>query len=268
MDVENLGDDLVLLSVRPDGMVPTNRLPFSLMGSELVSLAARGKVEIIDGRILVRDAAPTGDAQLDLALQSLARAKRAPRARQWVGSPRRGIAAAYLARLCGGTTLQRESRTVFGLFPVTRYRITDPGRVAEAKARLDAIARSTGPVDIQQAALGGLAHAAEISAIHYQGRANRDARTRLRQIAERKVSAAASARTAIDDAASQSAAATATDAAIRAATDAATQAAVSAATDAAVNAATEAAVHAAVHAATHAAADAGGHGGAGGGHGH
>ena len=257
MDVETLGADLVLLAVQPDGRVVGggHRLAFSLMGSELVRLAVGGKVDIADGRIVVRDAAPTGDAQLDQALQSLVRAPRPPAAKAWVGSPRRGILSAYLAGLSAAGVLRKESRKALGLFPVTRWQITDPARAAEVRARLDAIARSAGPVEPGQAALGGLARAAGLSAALYPGKANSDARARLKQIAEEKVPGAGPAGTAVADAVRRSAAE-----ASGAATDAATQAAVSAAT--------HAAIHAAVHAAAHAAAATGSHGGAAGGHGH
>ena len=260
MAVETLGADLVLLAVQPDGkVVESQRLALSLMGSELVRLAAGGKIDIADGRIAVRDAAPAGDAQLDQALQSLVRARRPPTAKAWVSKPRPGILDAYLARLSAAGVLHGESRKALGLFPVTRWQVPDPARAAEVRARLDAIARSAGPVDSGQAALGGLAYAAGISAALYPGKANRDARGRLKQIAEGKVPDAGPAGTAIADAVRRSAAGV-SDAAVHAATDAATQAAVSAAT--------HAAIHAAVHATAHAAAATGSHGGAAGGHGH
>jgi hypothetical protein len=232
---------------------------------------------------VVRDAAPAGSAELDLALESLVQARRPPKAKAWVGRPRRGIVEAYLGKLTEVGALRSE-RAFLG----TRWQVTDPGRAAAAAARLDAIARSSGPVDTAGAALGGLAHAAGLGAALYRGLANREPRARLKRIAEGKVAEAGPAPEGVAeaagdtvgdtglaaDAASRAAEHAATEAAVsaanaaaRAAADAATQAAVDAATQAAVHAATHAAVHAAVHAATQA-ADAGGHGGAAGGHGH
>jgi hypothetical protein len=283
--METLGEDLALLSVGPNGRIRQGqRLAIALAGSELVRLAARGKAEIADGRIVVRDAAPAGRAELDLALESLVQARRPPKAKAWVGRPRRGIVEAYLGQLTEVGALRSE-RAFLG----TRWQVTDPGRLAAAAARLDAIARSSGPVDTAGAALGGLAHAAGLGAALYRGLANREPRARLKRIAEGKVAEAGPAPAAIADAvgdtirdtgrdtglaadaasraAAQATAAAAANAATQAAADAATQAAVDAATQAAVHAATHAAVHAAVHAATQA-ADAGGHGGAAGGHGH
>jgi hypothetical protein len=279
--METLGEDLALLSAGSNGKIQQpHRLAIALAGSELVRLAARGQAEVADGRIVVRDAARTGSAELDLALESLARAGRPPKAKAWVGHPRRGIVAEYLGRLTESGALRSE-RAFLG----SRWQVTDPGRAAAAAARLDAIARSAGPVDTDGAAFGGLAHAAGLGMILYRGWANREPRARLKRIAEGKVAGAGLAPAGVADAAgdtvrdtglaadaasraaAQATAAAAANAAAQAAADAATQAAVDAATQAAVHAATHAAVHAAVHAATQA-ADAGGHGGAAGGHGH
>jgi len=258
--METLGEDLALLSVGRNGRIQQGqRLAIALAGSELVRLAARGKVEVADGRIVVRDTAPAGRPELDLALESLMQAGRPPKARAWVGRPRRGIVGAYLEQLAEDGALRSE-RAFLG----TRWQVTDPGRLAAAAARLDAIARSPGAVDTAGAALGGLAHAAGLGATLYRGPANREPRARLKRIAEGKVADTGPEppeHTATEIAVS------AANAAARAAADAATQAAVDAATQAAVHAATHAAVHAAVHAASQA-ADAGGHGGAAGGHGH
>ena len=111
------------------------------------------------------DPRPTGDWELDAALATLA-ARRPPRAKDWVGSPRRKILAAYLDRLAGAGVLQRDTG---GIFPVTRWTIADPGRLATAQARLDAIARGTGPVDTGQAALAGLATAMGLGQLLYPG---------------------------------------------------------------------------------------------------
>jgi Golgi phosphoprotein 3 (GPP34) len=128
--METLGDDLALLSVGQNGKIHQDRrLPIALAGSELVQLAARGKVDISDGRIVVRHAERTGDAELDLALESLLHAGRPPKARVWVSRPRRGIVTAYLERLAADGALRSES-ALFG----TRWRIADPGRVSEAAA--------------------------------------------------------------------------------------------------------------------------------------
>jgi hypothetical protein len=84
--METLGDDLVLLSIRRNGVIGTAaRLRFGLSGSELVRLAALRRVDIDGGMITILDEAPTGDALLDEALASL---QGALKAKTWVARDR------------------------------------------------------------------------------------------------------------------------------------------------------------------------------------
>jgi Golgi phosphoprotein 3 (GPP34) len=160
VSVDALGEDLVLLSIDPErGRIRTaQRIDYGLMGSELVRLAAARRIDIVRDWITVLDAAPTGDAELDAALQSLASARRPPRARTWVAHRRRGIGAAYLARLAAAGTLSAEPGRTF-IVRRTRWRVNDAGRLAEARARLDAAAFSAGP------AVQAAVHAAVTAAV-------------------------------------------------------------------------------------------------------
>lgn len=259
--VDNLGDDLVLLSLNPaSGRVMTaQKIAYGLMGSELVRLVAANRIGISGGRLAVLSTASTGDAELDTALASISQAGRPPRAQRWVSHPRRGIAAAYLDRLAAAGIVRKERALV------TRWRVVDAARLAEARARIDAIATSASPADTGQAALGGLAHAIGLDSALYAGWGNRDRRRRFKDIAERAGSGPADpgVADAIDAAGASDAAAAAHHAAVHHAS----HAAVNAATQAAVHAATEAAVHAAVHAAVDASASAAHSAGAAGGHG-
>jgi Golgi phosphoprotein 3 (GPP34) len=269
--MDALGEDLVLLSIRPDnGTIATkSRLGYGLRGSELVRLAASGRVGIAGDRIAVLDTQPTGDEQLDAALASLAGARRPPRPKTWVGHPGSQIVNIYLARLAATGAIRPERGTVLAFVTVVRWRIADTARAADARARLDSIARATGPVDTAQAAFAGLASASGLGPVLYPGWANRQLRRRLERIAKGELSQGAGAAptaqaTRATDAAARATVQSATDAAVQSVTDAATQAATDAATAAATQAATYAAVSPAVHAAHHAASD-GGHGGHGGG---
>jgi hypothetical protein len=67
-----LGEDLLLLAVKPNNVIgPNPRIASGLIGSQLIRLAAAGRVEIAGDRILVRSRAPTGDTELDGALAGL-----------------------------------------------------------------------------------------------------------------------------------------------------------------------------------------------------
>jgi hypothetical protein len=257
--LDALGEDLLLLAIKPNGAVgPAAKIDFGLMGSELVRLAAAGRVDIADDRIIVRSAQPTGDPELDGALGSVAAARKPPRPKAWVGHPRKHIRDAYLSRLVAAGALGPERG---GLFGQRRYRIADTGRAAAARSRLDAIAQSQGPVDVASAATGGLAHAVGLDHLLYPGFGARALRKRLAEIASGQWTApapggadASAVAAAVSRAATGAAVSAATDAAMQAATDAAVQAAVQAAT----TAATQAAVHAAHDAGAHAGGAAGG----------
>jgi Golgi phosphoprotein 3 (GPP34) len=240
-----LGEDLLILAIDPaNGRVRnTDKLPYGLMGSELVRLAAAARIDIADDRIVLRDPAPAGDPQLDQALASIAQSGKPPRPRTWVGHPRRHIRDEYLARLVqAGVLSEKEVSSVLGR---RRYTVLATGRLAAARSLLDAIARSAGPVPVSQAAFAGLAHATGLDGALYPGWANRPLRHRLAQIAKGSQTVAAPGSTAVSSAAAATSAA---------ADAAASSAAVTAASAGAVQAATAAAAAAAVAAATAASA--------------
>jgi hypothetical protein len=179
--MNSLGDDLVLLSIVPGSgrIYRWENLSYALMGAELAMLAAAGRVDIVQARVVVLDPAPTGDAELDAALASVAGRDKPPRARAWVSRRRPGIRQAYLARLTAAGAISGE-RHLTG----TRWRVQDAARAADARARLDAVVLSSGSVDTSQGAYGGLAHAAGLGSLIYKGWANRAARKRLAQLAK------------------------------------------------------------------------------------
>jgi hypothetical protein len=153
--------------------------------------------------------------------------------------PRRGIREAYLNRLAqaGAVSMGRSA-----IRHLPRWRVTDSARLEVARQRLEVIARSEGPVTVQQRAYAGLAHAIGLGPVVYPRRADRAARARLRDIAAGRAGTA-------DLTGSGDAAKAAIRATEHAATNAATQAAMNAATQAAMQAATQAATDAAMQAA-------------------
>jgi hypothetical protein len=226
--LNGLGEDLLLLSIRPrDGLIMTiSRINYGLMGSELVRLAALGRVSVDERQITVLNQIPTGDEQLDSALTSLVNGKR-QRPRTWVGRPRPGIRDAYLERLVKIGALRSES---IGRLGRKRWIVPPSRRADQARERLDAIAHSTGSVDLAQSAFGGLVHAVNLDAHLYPKFADRRLRRRLREVGSGQWTQAVA--NAVGSAASAS-----TEAATRAATEAAMLAAVYASTAAAITAA-------------------------------
>ncbi|HEY7325481.1 MAG TPA: GPP34 family phosphoprotein [Streptosporangiaceae bacterium] len=254
--METLGDDLVLLAIRPNGVIAASaKLQFGLSGSELVRLAALRRVGIDRGRIVVLDEAPTGDVLLDEALASMDGGAQAPTARQWVARNRGELVRRYLERLAAAGTVQLERRKALGLIPVNGWKVLDPGRLAAAKARLDGVAYGTGSLGASEIALAGLATAIGLPPIIYPGLGGVAARRRITQ-AVRGGHSVAEMTQAVGTpvvGAPDLATRAATDAAVGAAADAAVQASIGAATQAAIAGATDAAYPA------HHATDGGGH---------
>lgn len=243
--METLGDDLVLLSILPSGVIGTAaKLRFGLAGSELVRLAARRRIGIERDKIVVLDQAPTGDELLDEALASM---DDSPPAKEWVGFDRDELVRRYLERLAAAGTIQLERRKALGFIAVDGWTVLDPGRMAVARAPLDAIARGAGVAGLPEGALAVLATAIGLPPLIYPGLRGAAARRRVTRAARASRSAAEMTQDVITAVSGTPDAVTlaATDAAVRAATDASVRASVEAATQAAMWAATDAPHHAA-----------------------
>ena len=156
--VDWLGEDLLLLALDAGRgrLGRTFMISYGLMGAELVRLAACGRIDIVDGQVVVRSPAPTGDADLDAALAR-------------IGEP------ATAGVIC------EQSRS--GITRLPRWRITQAPRLAEARQRLDLIACSAGPVDLSQTSSAALACALGLDRVRYPGRRQRAERDRLREVA-------------------------------------------------------------------------------------
>ena len=127
--MNELGEDLLLMAVNSDGtLVLPAKLRFGLAGSELVRLAAAGRVDIARGRIVVRAPAVTGDPLLDDALASMSGGWREPTAKAWVKRVRPGLVERYLARAEAAGTIRADRRKALGFIPVTRWLVIDTGK--------------------------------------------------------------------------------------------------------------------------------------------
>jgi hypothetical protein len=188
-----LGDDLILLSVRPrDGkLLPGQRLAFGLAAAELARLAVVGRITVTRDQIIVVDPARTGQDDLDDLLAALAGDGPPAHPAIWLGLPRPDILDVSLNRLVAAGTLSEKRPGSLRAWPVAgsragtrRFTTLATGRAADVSARLDAIARSgDGWLAPAQLALGGLAAAIGLPRFRYPGRDGRPQRDRLARIA-------------------------------------------------------------------------------------
>jgi len=242
--METLGDDLVLLSILPSGVIGTAaKLRFGLSGSELVRLAARRRIGIERDQIVVLDQAPTGDVLLDEALASM---EDSPAAKEWVGLDRDELVRRYLERLAAAGTIQLQQRKALGFIAVNGWTVLDPGRMAVARAPLDVIAHGAGVAGLPEGALAVLATAIGLPPLIYPGFRGAAARRRIARAARDSRSAAEMTQAVSTAVAGTPDAVTlaATDAAVRGATDASVRASIDAASQAAMWAVTDAPHHA------------------------
>jgi Golgi phosphoprotein 3 (GPP34) len=236
--VDALGTDLVLLAIdTANGRIHVEySLRYGLMGSELVRLAAAGRIDIADDRIVATEPASrsTGDLFLDTALDSIASARRPPRPSAWVGRPRPQIVSDYLARLGDWAVIVPGRRGLHA-----SWRIVNEPAAASVRSRLDTVSFGSGMISFEEAALAGLVHAIRLDHVLYPGRQYRDAHMRLKEVATGQWTASAVQRAISSvNAAQQAMMHAASNAAMQAATQAAMQAAMSAALQATISATT------------------------------
>ena len=194
-----LAEELVLLTAGiqrksgPDTATLPARFCFGLRGAELVTLTQAGRVEIVQGRIVVRNPAPTGDPALDWLLGGLAAAAVPPSAASWVGLAQVGHVKYYFERLAAAGALRPVSYRLLLIAKVTAFELVDQATFLDVRRRLDQAVLSQGPIDAAQTALVGMVHAAGIGELCFPGSQNQAARDRLRFIADPNLRAAAAA---------------------------------------------------------------------------
>jgi len=159
-----LAADLLLLAIDPGSrslLVPL-RIDNVLRAADLVELAIAERVEVVDGRLRVRDPAPTGDERLDRVLASLAAGK-PRRARFWVQAAVYLVHRDCLAVLESEGAIRIEQRQVRRFISTTEYTVLDTERRQTIRARIDAVAAGAEPRTAQDRALACLASACGLS---------------------------------------------------------------------------------------------------------
>lgn len=157
-------------------------------GATVLELALRGAVTIERHRLQATDA-HTGHPALDRVLAEI-RARHRPRTtKAWVrrlGSRGR-LRTMVLGQLVDRGILQRDTRRVLGIVPVTRHPVVDRTRVGELRGRVTRVLTDAEPVsDPRDAALGGLVHPAGWKLLRrlVSGEQRRDARRRARALSK------------------------------------------------------------------------------------
>jgi hypothetical protein len=141
----------------------STELDCGLAGALLVQLALAGSIDVVDGKVVVMDRTPTGDALVDSALTRIAGERRARKPDWWVGKLKTGVRDELLARLTKRGVLQMQRRKVLKLFPVRRYPTLDPGVESAAQSRLQSVVVHGAQADARTAALASLLDACRLA---------------------------------------------------------------------------------------------------------
>jgi hypothetical protein len=192
-----LAEDLLLL-VTDDASgrlsAPAEQVDAGLGGANLVELTLRNKVDLTgdqdrgkQGRIIVRDPSPAGDAVLDAALQILiARQGRKPS--KVIKPLSKNLRRTLYQRLADRGVVRAERGKILGVFPIRRWPAEDASEETEVRRLMtQALVQQEAP-DTRTAALIALVHAVgrvdKIVDARQHGVSKRELRARAKEIAE------------------------------------------------------------------------------------
>lgn len=143
-----IAEDLLLLAYDDVSGRPTldqTQLDYRLAGALLVELALRGRVDVTTsagtdldgrpvaaGRVVVRDASPTGHPALDHALAFVRTRPRTPKG--LIAPLAKGLRDSLLSGLAARGVLRREDGTVLWIFPTTSWPAADATHESQLRA--------------------------------------------------------------------------------------------------------------------------------------
>ncbi|WP_035697509.1 GOLPH3/VPS74 family protein, partial [Glycomyces tenuis] len=180
----SLVDELLLLSYDDtSGRNQASYLELGFGGAIMLELTMAERIDVVDGRVRVVDAAPTGDALLDAVLRRIGEDKpRKPQA--VVQRAGKGLTQIVLDDLVARGVLRFKRDKILGVFPFHRYLPDDPAAEAEARARLRTAVDAGRALDARTAALASLVYALKMEGIVFPERNRRETRKALKAISE------------------------------------------------------------------------------------
>jgi Golgi phosphoprotein 3 (GPP34) len=139
--------------------VDSTTLRYGLAGAALVDLAAAGRIDVVDGKVVVRDPSPIGTPYLDDALRRIADDTKQRKPHWWVDKLSSKLQQQVLDVLVARGWLRRKERKVLGIFPADRYPGVLTGPEETLRMRLRSVVLDGAPADADLAALIAVAHA-------------------------------------------------------------------------------------------------------------
>lgn len=161
-----LDQQIVLLTLDPRGAFrERHKTEFAAAGGVLVELALRGRIGVVDGRIVLLDGSLFGQLPLDAALERIAGRGKPQSTKRWVRELRKLAFENAVAGLTEQGLLRGEWHRALGMVPLQRYPRT--GEAAEraehaVRDRLAGVVLGGAEPDERTACLGILADAARL----------------------------------------------------------------------------------------------------------
>lgn len=186
MDI-SLAEELLLIAYDDEtgkANAGSTELDCGLAGAVVLELALAGRLDVIDGKVVVVDASATGEPINDSVLQRIAGERRARKPEWWVGKLHSKVRDGVLARLTERGVLRLEQHKVLGLFPVRRYPAADSARENAARTRLDMVVVKGVEPDTRTAALASLLDACGLAKRMFPDIGRRELKARMKQINE------------------------------------------------------------------------------------
>jgi hypothetical protein len=185
----NLAEEFTLLAYGADGTPVTDatRLDHGLGGAVLLELALAERLDIRNGKVVVRMAAPTGDALADAPLARIAADGKERKPGHWVQQFAKGTRARVLDDLVMRGMLRRDRGKVLWVFLRTTYPAAygiEPVAETEARGRMRNAVAASGAVEPRTAALCALVAATGLDRKVFADMDRKQVKARLKEICE------------------------------------------------------------------------------------
>lgn len=188
--MRTLAEDLLLLALDDDkGTVSWQRstaVPYGLGGALLTDLAALGRVDTVDKKIVVTDPSPTGDELLDEALQTIQASKKPRDAKHWVGKlgGRKGLKEQLARRLVERGILREEEHKFLWVFDSPRFPTSDPGPEASLRGQIRDVVIAGVEPDTRMLLLLSLINATDLTDAIFEKDERKQAKRRIKELVE------------------------------------------------------------------------------------
>jgi len=185
MDSSTLRDDLYLLAHDDAGKPLAHRttLSIGLASALLADLALAGRIDLIDGRVVVSDPGPVGEQFADRAVQAVLSLRNRHTPQTWIGWLAEDAYERVRGALLASGTLNRTTVRRLGLIPTTRFRPTNQEAMVLAHARARYAVLGLEQPDARTAALCALLAVLRLESSVYVNAPTTEVHDRLTQIA-------------------------------------------------------------------------------------